>query len=229
MIELLVVMAIIAILAGIMSMAISGFRRDAKLEAANDKARMVFTGFQNMLIQCEVNQDNSLFFRVDDGSHKESDVYAAIVYFHIASSGNGKKYGEQRIGDKIEVLNVYKGGGVKHGDAYDRNEGNADRKAAYDKLANAITSFIPNDMDGTYAVFINFEDYTVDSVLYRELVNGADPTIVLDNVKKSAEVSNYYYCGLNNLEEQRDIYKKKGISYGVYPYGDDISGTTVYH
>lgn len=223
-------MAIIVILAGIMSMAIQGFLRDSRLETANNKARIVFTGFQNMLIQCETKQDDSLFFRVDDTGHTNGQIHAAIVYFHIASSGNGATYGEQRIGNKIEVLNVYKDGGVKHGDAYDRNDANADRKAAYEKLATSISSFIPNDMDGTYAVFINYENYTVDSVLYRDLVNGVDPTIVTDNVKKTDKDSKgYYYCGLNNIDEQRAVYKNKGISYGVYPYGEDISGSAVYH
>lgn len=229
-IEMLVVIAIIAVLAGMMSIAVQGFLRDARLETANNKARIVFTGFQNMLIQCETKQDDSLFFRVDDTGHTNGQVHAAIVYFHIASSGNGASYGVQRIGDKIEVLNIFKDGGVKHGDAYDRNDANADRKAAYEKLATAISSFIPNDMDGTYAVFIDYENYTVDSVLYRALDNGVDPTIVLDNVKQTNKDSKgYYYCGLNNESEQKAVYKNKGISYGVYPFGDDISATAVYH
>lgn len=223
-VELIVVMAIMVIIASIGSLGVTTFVRNARLETLNDKAQMVFTGFQNMLIQCEIKQDDSLFFRVDETGHTDKDVYAAIVYFHIASSGNGATYERQRVGNLIEVLNVYTDGGVKHGDAYDRNDGNAARKAAYEKLESAILSYIPEVADGTYAVYINYENYTVDGVVCRDLVNGVDPTIVQDNLLKHTGEHGYYYFGLNNKTEQKDRNARQA-DYGVYPYGNEVNVT----
>lgn len=223
-VELIVVMAIIAILSGIISLVTSSFVRNARLETLNDKAHMVFTGFQNMLTQCEIKQDDSLFFRVDDASHTDKDLYAAIVYFHIASKGNGATYERQRIGNKIEVLNVYKDNNVKTGNAYDRNDADPARKAAYEKLEKAILDYIPEAADGTYVVFINYDNFTVDSVACRDLVDGADPTIQHDNLKKHTGDHGYFYCGLNNREEQRDKNARR-YDYGVYPYGDEVGVT----
>lgn len=225
-VELIVVMAIIVILAGIGSLGVTTFVRNARLETLNDKAHMIFTGFQNMLTQCEIKQDDSLFFRVDETGHTDKDVYAACVYFHIASAGNGATYDRQRVGNKIEVLNVYTDGGTKTGNAYDRNDADADRKAAYEKLESAILSYIPEAADGTYAVYINYENYTVDGVVCRDLVNGADPTVVQNDLLKYTVPSGhgYYYFGLNNRTEQKDKNARKA-DYGVYPYGEEVGIT----
>ena len=50
-VELIIVMAIIAILAGISSLAIQGFVRDSRIESANSNAQLVYTAVQNALIQ----------------------------------------------------------------------------------------------------------------------------------------------------------------------------------
>lgn len=222
-VELVVVIAIITILAGVGSLSVQGFIRNARLETLNDKARMCFTGFQNMVTQCEIRQDNGLFWRSDNTDSKTaSDVRAAIVYFHIAQAGNGNKYKTQRIGDLIEVINVWKDGSVKHGGAYDRN-GSADSKAAYEAISKQILQYIPEDMEGSYAVYVDMENYTVDSVVCRSIVNNTDTPINQDqDLKKYNSTGGYYFYGLNNTDEQRALYKNSGSSYGVYPYQDDV-------
>ena len=57
-VELIVVIAIIAILAGTLNLATQGLVRNARRETANDNAHLLFTGFQNILTQCEIKQDH---------------------------------------------------------------------------------------------------------------------------------------------------------------------------
>ena len=94
-IELIIVMAIIAILAGIMSLAIGGFQRDAKIEAANNEAQIAYTGFQNILVRCEINQDIDLFNirKIVAPSSTDKPTYC-VVAFEMA---NGTVVGGQYI------------------------------------------------------------------------------------------------------------------------------------
>ena len=55
-IELLIVIAILAILAGMISIVTSGLVRDARLESARTSAQEAYTGIQNALIQMEIKQ-----------------------------------------------------------------------------------------------------------------------------------------------------------------------------
>lgn len=221
-VELIVVIAIMAILAGVMNLATQGFLRDARLETLNDNAKLAYTGFQNMVTQCEIRQDNGLFWRSDNTDSKAaSDVRAAIVYFHIAQGGNGAKYDTQRIGNLIEVINVWKDGTVKHGGAFKR--GDATSGEAYDKVANEILQYIPEVMEGSYAVYVDMENYTVDSVVCRSIVNKTDTPINQDaDLVKYDRTGGYYFYGLDNRDQQKALYKNTGSSYGVYPYQDDL-------
>ena len=82
MIELIIVIAIIAILAGIMSLAIGGFQRDARIETNNNKAQMIYMAFQDILIDCEVKQDKSIF---EGHSGEDIDgIVGAVVFFRIS-------------------------------------------------------------------------------------------------------------------------------------------------
>ncbi|MDE7287905.1 MAG: prepilin-type N-terminal cleavage/methylation domain-containing protein [Oscillospiraceae bacterium] len=224
-VELLVVMAIIVILAGISSLAVQGFLRSARLETLNDNARLAYTGFQNLVTQCEIKQDKSLFWRnySTDGTYKAEDLTAAVVYFHIAQGGNGNNYGVQRMGDKILVVNVWKDGTFAHGNDFVR--GDAATGDAYNKIANQITKYIPETMDGSYAVYIDLVNYNVDSVVCRNIVNKADTPINENQDLKlytKTEISGYRFYGLNNRDEQKSLYTNTGSSYGVYPYQDDL-------
>lgn len=115
---MLVVIAIIAILAGITSMAVSGFVRDARLETANSKARMIYTAFQDIIMDCEIKQDNSIF-EGHDGDSTE-DIIGAVVFFRISQTdagGHTNKNGLTGLGDEIHVMcmhvdgsHIYNGG-----------------------------------------------------------------------------------------------------------------------
>lgn len=113
-VELVVVMAIISILAGIMSLAIIGFRRDSKIETMNENARLVFTAFQDILIECEISQDKTIFDAYDYyGEGLEGtvgEIRGAWVFFRISNkdaNGNVMQNPGNGLGDEIHINTMY--------------------------------------------------------------------------------------------------------------------------
>ena len=111
-IEMLIVIAIIGIIAGMMSIVMRGFRRDAMIETQNDNARMVFTAFQDFLIDCEIKQDLSMFDVRGELSNPAISAKGAVVFFRVsetASNGTPNKNGSAGLGDEIHIMTAYSG------------------------------------------------------------------------------------------------------------------------
>lgn len=224
-VELIVVMAIIVILAGIGSLGLTAFVRNARLETLDDKAQLVYTGFQNLVTQCEIKQEDALFRYA--GSSADKKVVGSVVYFHISTKAPGAHgsvdYGMQRIGNEIRVMSIFDDGSFIGAGGTETYVKGSSSNTDYERMANAINSYIPNVADGTYSVYINFENYTVDSVVCRDLVNGQDPTIVEANIKTYQKAGETYrYCGLDSRQDRRTVLDTKGVAYGVYPYQNDV-------
>lgn len=116
MIEMLIVLAIIAVLAGIMSLAVSGFVRDARIETANNNAQMVYMAFQDIIMDCEIKQDNSIF----EGHEGDNtgDIIGAVVFFRVSATdaeGHANKNGITGLGDEIHVMCMHKNPGSAGG------------------------------------------------------------------------------------------------------------------
>lgn len=110
-VELIVVIAIIAVLAGTLNLAAQGFIRNARLETMNDKAHLVYTAFQDIVTNCEIKQDKSIF-EGHDGDDKEK-ITGAVVFFRISdtdASGHKNKNGLTGIGDEIHVMCMHEAG-----------------------------------------------------------------------------------------------------------------------
>lgn len=205
MIELIIVMAIIAILSMIVSGAISGYRRDALIETNNEKARLIYMAFQDILIDCEVKQDKSIF---EGHSGEDIDgIIGAVVFFRISekdAAGNANINGNAGLGDEIHVMAMHKNavtnGGVSgisalcsrsfwiNGTANpgaDSGPGANNSPATsefglkgakrWEKFNTYISKRIDNTMAGTYVVALDLQNYQVLSVIYRDLKEGQDP------------------------------------------------------
>ena len=111
-IELIVVIAIITVLSGILSLAINGFRRDARIETNNKKAQMVYTAFQDILIDMEVSQDTSMLDVRGELADPSISVKGAILFFRISdmsSQGHAYTQGSSGLGDEIHIMTAYSG------------------------------------------------------------------------------------------------------------------------
>lgn len=203
-VELVVVLAIITILAGIGSISVVGFIRDARIETANDRARIIFSAFQDIITDCEIKQDNSVFEPrgLESGFDGEStnDIVGAIIFFRICeydASGHRNINGNMGLGDEIHIMtmhsnavthtfgagpnmcsiSVWKEGSTNPGVTSGSGANNtSDHGASYwKKLDKYIGGRIDKSMEGTYVVSVDLKDYQVLSVITRDVSNGKDP------------------------------------------------------
>lgn len=220
-VELLVVMAIIAILAGITSIFIKGFQRDARLETGNNYAKMIHSGMQNQVIQCEIKQDSSMLNA--DPAVNDEMLYSEI-YFKMDAT---------QVDDVIAVCTTYKNTTGRMFNYATR--GNAVTGEWFNQLESAILSMVDSSFEGFCVVYVDCQDYTVDSALYFEPVyaNGVDlkdfdsidaflediDTYIPDtyhdegntyDIKKSFRM-------LISAEQQKNCVEQKGIYFGAYP------------
>lgn len=232
-VELIVVIAIIGILSGILSMAISAFMRDAKIETNNNKAQMAFTAVQNILINCEINQDDEIFDinRVYDTSDKsEYNLKYLVLQFGMSQS---------KLDDTITIIPSYDSASAKL-DSADRptvsRSDTGDKGAMYKLLENALTSYIDNTFEGYAVVYINYEDFVVDSALYFEPgiipspVTNYDAEVgqLLGKLNGYADThqspgTTYYFKAINSFNKQIDFYNEVGPYLGSYPMYDAMS------
>lgn len=208
---MLVVMAIIAVLAGMMSIAISGFQRDARMETDNNMAQQVYMGFQNMLTRCEIMQDRTVFdadalYALGAGSmpsHSNNALTYSVISFTVV---------DMDIFGTLEISSVYDGSttiNASIGSGY----------AGYDKLRKAIKDNLSFDSDGTVVVYVNYEDYTVDSAVYLETT---DATQAAGYLNRLTEYSSKYRT-LQDTAEQKTLIKNYGAYIGAYPFESAIS------
>lgn len=231
-VELIVVMAIIAILAGILSTLITGFQRDARLESNNNKAHMIYTGVQNQLIQCEINQDRSLFdadAHASSPAHGDDELIYVELYFKVEQS---------KVSDTIFVASKYDDG-TFYGDGVSTTT----YSDWYDELVKAILSFVDNSFEGFCAVYIDYEDYTVDSAICVEPSFAKDVDMDVyttggDGIGQLMSSLNPYcpynaWAGedsaktfriLTSVSAQETAVKNDGIYFGAYPTMVDMGG-----
>lgn len=239
-IELIVVMAIIAILAGISSIIVNGFQRDARMEAANNKAQMLYTGFQNVMIQCEINQDISL---LDIDALSASPSYSGQT-----NPADNKPLTYARV--VFTMFNADIQGGITvmgfYGNDETKNKGAtlSSGNKGYAELRKAILSEIDTSFEGTAAVYINIEDYTVDSAVYYESdkdfssnVDGTGTMVKTASTglkgflwKSDDNKKGKIFQSFSDRDEQRTAFDDLGVHCGAYPYMSDnvLADETLY-
>lgn len=213
-IEMIVVMAIIAVLAGIVTNSIQGFQRDARMEADNNRAQMAYMGFQNMLTRCEVMQNRTVFDAdalraLDSGSpsHTNDGIKYSVVNFTV-SGGD--------ISGAIDVKTTYTSGSMN-------SSFNAGSKA-YKKLRDTIMGNLTLDYDGTIYVYVNYEDYTVDAACYFEDTDGTKVSDGLNRLTQcNSASSGSTYKTLEDGAQQKSLIKLNGLYIGAYPKKNEVA------
>lgn len=234
-VELLVVLAILTVLAGVSSIAVMGFIRDAKIETANDRARIIFSAVQEMVTECEMKQDNSVFeprslLSGFDGERSD-DIIGAIIFFRICeydASGHRNLNPGIGLGDEIHIMtthsnnvthalsgetpkissiSVWKEGSTNPGVTSGSGKNlSPDHGASYwKKIDKYIGGRIDKSMEGTYVVSVDLTDYQVLSVITRDVTNGKDPKTGLYSAWEVSDGKPLSDC-INNYDTQFNAY-----------------------
>lgn len=233
-IELLIVIAIIAILAGISSVLIQGFVRDARLETANNKAQQVYSAVQNTLIQFEITQDYKPIdaYVLNGKSDDETAKYIELQFEMKNGTLNGSDVTVTNLTASSDKTFTYSS-------SYDFPTASVyadDNGRRFSKLAKYLCDSLSEDFDGYAFVCIDMENYVVDSVVFSEdarvKTNG-----VLDfanTYKKTGSTDGTAIKGCDDVFDQKAKYNGKdtthvnarGIVVGFYPMMNDMpSGT----
>lgn len=236
-IELLIVMAIIGILAGMLSLVVSGFVNTSRRESANTSAQLVYSAMQNALIQAEIKQDDNAFnasyvgfngtpaaknivyvkitARIDVGQIMPDKQFEIITYFDDNSTAS-VTYTPNSVWDFTT--------GKRKSSITDATKSDYHKAFAYDYFDKYFVGNLSADFTGTCQMYIDFENYTVDAVVYNEQTD-RDITFLNTWKIKGSSAEKYkldVMAGTQNVFTQRDSIKREGIYYGCYPMLDDI-------
>lgn len=210
-VELLVVMAIIAILAGISSLAVQGFIRNSRRESANDNARLLFTGFQNIVTQCEIKQDNSLI----SPSFTNDATLTNITISMKIYDGNIQTYEIKATTTATATLSSdYTGDSIKYSDATPGSNKS--------KLPNEVMGIIDNTFEGEVKVYIDYANFEVKSVVYKPMLESNRNTTINDFTDGALIPMTGTGMTYQNGTKQDDAYKNHPL-YGVYPFLDNVT------
>lgn len=233
-VEILIVMALLSIIAGMISIVTSGLMRDSKLEAARTDAQSVYTGLQNMLIQMEIKQQNDLLNPTTYGTTCTPTNYVTLEFI----MDNGTIPG-------AEDFIITDGSTSTPPLHYDYPNADApadDTERAFRKVAKYIKDNLSMEFTGYVYAAIDMNDWMVDSVVVIEdynrvknAANGINDFVPTFRTKSGvlASANKVPFC--DDVYQQKNIYAGKetavldaaGTAVGFYPFYNDIVGTTV--
>ncbi len=245
-VELIVVIAIIGILMSMVSLFMPGFIRDANLEAYNKNAQMAYTGMQNCLINWEIYQNDECVDADDllTQAYSSKNVTYATISFVIVEGKVDKVISITSIYDndtstttKVAIADDITrlptpapgGDGLTATNATDTKA-----EDVYKKLVTQIESNFGKMIDGIFLVFIDYENYLVDSVVYYPIMdNVSDFTFFVDKMNwvtsSPATDKAKIFMGCYDYDNQLDFYKKdKTKTGGYYPMASSV-GTAYVH
>ena len=245
-VELLIVIAIISILAGMISLSVAAIVRNSRLETANNGAKAVYTGLQNALVQMEIKQQDNLLDPITYGETGTFSNYVTIEFL----MDNGILSSTNLFTKSGDTANFYiSDGTMKSAFKYDYpnteepvspSDVEKERERQFLKLAKYVTDNLDMGFTGYVYAAIDLNDWAVDSIVfienYSKVVNAANgindfvPSFKTKTLV-AGSANRIPFC--NDIFQQRDIYDGKetavldaaGAVVGFYPYYNDINGT----
>ena len=233
-IELIIVMAIIAILASMISILATGIVRDARLDSARSQAQSAYTAIQNTLVQLEINGKGDLLNPTTYLGSGTVTGYVTLSFYMDRGT----------IGSKGDT--VIQDGSITTSLTYTYPNATApasDSERNFRKLAKYLTDNLDMDFTGYVYAAIDMSDWMVDSVVtIEDYTKITATTPITTYVSKwgtksgtmaTASSGKIPFC--ENAIQQRDIYSGKetacldavGTAVGFYPFLDDMNSSTV--
>lgn len=236
-IELIVVIAIIGILAGMTSLVVMGFVNNSRQESANTSAQLVYTSMQNALIQSEIQQ-NDLPFNAEyvgfDGTPASKNIVYAVVTARVDLGKimsdrpfEVKTYFDDNSTASVSftpstVWDFTKG--KRKDSVTDPTKKDYHMAEAFNFFSKYFTMNLGANFTGTCQIYIDYGNYAVDSVVYNEDTNRDVAFLNTWQIKGGSAEKYKIKCmaGTQNIFTQKASHKREGIYFGCYPLLDDI-------
>ena len=233
-IGLIIVVAIIAILASMISILATGIVRDARLDSARSQAQSAYTAIQNTLVQLEINGKGDLLNPTTYLGSGTVTGYVTLSFYMDRGT----------IGSKGDT--VIQDGSITTSLTYTYPNATApasDSERNFRKLAKYLTDNLDMDFTGYVYAAIDMSDWMVDSVVtiedYTKITATTPITTYVpkwgtkSGTMATASSGKIPFC--ENAIQQRDIYSGKetacldavGTAVGFYPFLDDMNSSTV--
>jgi prepilin-type N-terminal cleavage/methylation domain-containing protein len=239
-IEMIVVIAIIGILASILSIAMSIYVREARIDDANGQAYVVYSTVQDWLIDMEVKNVDLTRFCADRVAGSTGENYFEIASRNAvqpATDGGtlkvalGSDYPFTSTAFFKEADLATSAALTEHGDSFGANS-----PILYEWLSK-LGGTLPAGFDGTWRAIINADDYSVFLTYWQdgdiadaEGTPGTTPTgyRIFDS---SATAENSHLFPNNALnggadgygftmgQQQNNVIANNDNVYGQYPFG----------
>lgn len=231
-IELLIVIAILAILAGMISIVTSGLVRDARLESARTSAQEAYTGIQNALIQMEIKQQGELLDPTTYDAGDPTRTFSKYVTLSFVMDNGLMTDSHDFVIDDGSPAPVI----LSHDYPNSTPAADEDEKK-FRKLAKYITDSLAMDFTGYVYAAVDMEDWVVDSVVYVEDYNKVENStnkikdfVPLFKTKSSGSTnimtaSNGRIPFCESIYAQKRIYSGKALDDGTFL--GDATGTAI--
>lgn len=223
-VELIIVIAVIAVLAAIMTVFVPGFVKQANIETNNKTAQVIYTAMQDCLIQWEIKQMNDCV---------DVDKYAATPSFSgkpVTYSIMGFYFTYGKISSIVNVTSVYDND-ISQNVSFSLNatSTNEDVAAAHKKFAVQFLNSLSSSFEGRVWVYIDYENYTVDSVVYTPSLSGE---FLAEEMYWSSEPlspsQGKIFSGCSTYNQQKALYDMSTTRVGYYPITEDVEACSVY-
>ena len=199
-IELMVVIAIIAMLSAIGVPAALTWIRDAKVRNANEEARLVYSAVQDYLTELEIkNVDLKVNDAVNEMTMYSCSTKASLPKPIIDYDGDGypDDSNDKVIRSMIAEYGCFDSGAMVNGYLKD--------------VAIDLSEALGEEFEGVWAANINMNTYTVIEAYWSPYIAGSDPTAP----PTQTEVTDA--AAFDSTGDQESFYAENGVIIGKFP------------
>lgn len=199
-IELMVVIAILAVLSSIGVPAALTWIRDAKIRDANEEARLLYSAVQDYLTELEIK---NIDVKENSGSPDEMTMYSCSTDDNLPAPKID--YNLDSVIDDSEP--VIRSMIAEYGGFYSSASVNAALKGSGIDLSDALGT----EFQGVWAVKFNMNTYTVIEAYWTPYIEGSDP--FNPPAQKDVTVATTF----ENSSIQETYYRNNGVVIGKFP------------
>jgi len=214
-VELILVIGIIGILITIGSIGMAAYIRSANMKAYNSAAHQAFSAMQNIMINCEITQKDAL---IDYNQARPTPIanHERPTYVHLSFGIEKGEMADWAGSRYIDIVVTYDNNTSRKLTGTVSNNSSGKQKDFFTQLEKAITDNLSSAFSGRVDAWIDYENYSVDSVVYQPSARNYFGWATTFSWNTTERGKGKIFGGCYNMPSQRSDYKRD-VKYGGYP------------